>query len=64
MGKLYLGWGNVCFELDRKAESSNLHWRALCRYKGTVGKHHNRTGDAFVKVSGHLIRYGEFDDAM
>jgi hypothetical protein len=64
MGKLYLGWGNVRYEQRDLEESSNLHMRALMRYKGTVGEGHNRTGDACVKVSGHHIRYGEYDAAM
>jgi hypothetical protein len=64
MGKLLLGWGNVLYDQGHLLRSFELHSRALMRYEATVGDYHNRTGDACVRLSDHLIRFEEYEAAL
>ncbi|KAK5171081.1 uncharacterized protein LTR77_004225 [Saxophila tyrrhenica] len=64
LGKLLLGYGNVKAAQHKFDESLELHERCLKQYKGSVGAHHHRTGDACVHVANHYLRLHKFDDAL
>lgn len=56
-------YGNVKASQGKFDESFEFHSRGLQQYKSTIGNHHHRTGDLCVKVSGHLIRAGQYESA-
>ena len=62
-GRLLHALGNVKKSQSLLDESLELHRRSLRQYLSTIGRNHQRTGDAHVKVAEHCMRMGEWNEA-
>jgi tetratricopeptide (TPR) repeat protein len=56
--------GRFLHALGNVESSLDYHRRALMHYKTTLGNHHHRTADIFVKVAEHHIKLGNYDMAL